>query len=145
VSVSRGAATRPRSARFDWGEDGSRVHATFAVKDEGRSVVAVQHARLADAGEAERMKAMWREHLAAPEVAAGAGRCLTSGSWRRSSASGSSQHVGDEGEHLRRRRVDHVAAVHPRQASVGPRLYAGRCCVTTIPPGSAGDGSVFRR
>ena len=27
-------ATKPRSARFDWGEDGTRVHVTFAAKGE---------------------------------------------------------------------------------------------------------------
>ncbi|HEX5783061.1 MAG TPA: hypothetical protein VFX80_14120 [Solirubrobacteraceae bacterium] len=58
-------ATRPRSARFDWGEDGTRVHVTFIAKDEGRSTVAVEHRRLADADEAERMKVAWRERLAA--------------------------------------------------------------------------------
>jgi hypothetical protein len=58
-------ATRPRSARFDWGEGGGRVHVTFVAKDEGRSTVAVEHRRLADAGEAERMKVAWRERLAA--------------------------------------------------------------------------------
>jgi hypothetical protein len=58
-------ATRPRSARFDWGDEGSRVSVVFDAKDEGRSAVFVEHRRLADAGEAERMKAMWRDHLAA--------------------------------------------------------------------------------
>jgi hypothetical protein len=58
-------ATRPKSARFDWGDDGTRVHATFVAKDEGRSLVAVEHLRLADAGTADRAKAMWREHLTA--------------------------------------------------------------------------------
>jgi hypothetical protein len=58
-------ATRPRSARFDWGEDGTRVHVTFVAKDEGRSTVAVEHRRLADAEAADRMKVAWRERLAA--------------------------------------------------------------------------------
>jgi hypothetical protein len=58
-------ATRPRSARFDWGDDGSRVSVVFDAKDAGRSTVFVEHGRLADAGHAERMKAMWREHLTA--------------------------------------------------------------------------------
>ena len=55
--------TRPRSARFDWGDDGSRVHVTFDAKDEAKSRIVVEHARLADADEAERMKAFWRERL----------------------------------------------------------------------------------
>jgi hypothetical protein len=56
-------ATRPRSARFDWGEGGSRVAVTFAPKGESRSTAALEHARLADASEADRLKAMWRERL----------------------------------------------------------------------------------
>ena len=55
-------ATKPRSARYDWGGNGSRVHVTFLAKD-ASSTVALEHARLADAGEAERMKALWRERL----------------------------------------------------------------------------------
>jgi hypothetical protein len=56
-------ATRPRSARFDWGEDGSRVNVVFAPKGEARSTVTVEHARLADADESERRRAWWRERL----------------------------------------------------------------------------------
>ena len=58
-------ATRPLRARFDWGDDGSRLMVTFAAKGEGRSTAAVSHQRLADAAEAERMKAWWRERVAA--------------------------------------------------------------------------------
>jgi hypothetical protein len=57
-------ATKPRSARFDWGEDGTRVHVAFAAKGEERSTAALQHERLADAAEAERMRAFWRERVA---------------------------------------------------------------------------------
>jgi hypothetical protein len=57
-------ATRPRSARFDWGDDGTRVSVTFAAKDDGRSVVALEHSRLPGPGPAEQRKAFWREHLA---------------------------------------------------------------------------------
>ena len=53
----------PKSARFDWGDDGSRVHVTFDAKDETKSRIVVEHARLADADEAERMKVFWRERL----------------------------------------------------------------------------------
>ena len=55
--------TRPKSARFDWGDDGSRVHVTFDASGEQKSRIVVEHARLADAGEAERMKTLWRERL----------------------------------------------------------------------------------
>src|SRR4051794_20301663 len=56
-------ATRPRSVRFDWGDGASRVHVTLLAKDEAKSVATVEHARLPDAEEAERMKAYWRERV----------------------------------------------------------------------------------
>jgi uncharacterized protein YndB with AHSA1/START domain len=58
-------ATPPRSARFDWGEGGTRVTVTFDGKGGSKSTVALEHSRLADAEEAERMRAFWRERLAA--------------------------------------------------------------------------------
>jgi hypothetical protein len=57
-------ATRPRSARFDWAEGPTRVNVTFLAKGEDKSTVAVEHRRLADAGEADRMKTYWRQRLA---------------------------------------------------------------------------------
>ena len=57
--------TRPKSARFDWDGGESRVNVSFASKGEAKSTVAVEHSRLPDAGEAERMKAYWRERLTA--------------------------------------------------------------------------------
>jgi hypothetical protein len=57
-------ATRPRSARFDWGDGATRVHLTFLAKGEAKSTLALEHIRLADAAEAERMKAFWRERVA---------------------------------------------------------------------------------
>jgi len=61
-------ATRPRSARFDWSGGTTRVHVTFAEKGEARATVVVEHVRLADADEAGRMKAFWRERLSALEA-----------------------------------------------------------------------------
>jgi len=58
-------ATAPRRARFDWGDDGSRVQVAFDPKDGGRGVASLQHRRLPDAAAAERMKAYWRERLEA--------------------------------------------------------------------------------
>jgi hypothetical protein len=57
-------ATKPRSARFDWGGDGTRVHVAFAAKGEAKSTAALSHERLRDGAEAERMKAFWRERVA---------------------------------------------------------------------------------
>jgi hypothetical protein len=58
-------ATRPRSARFDWGDGTSRVIVAFDAKGEQKSTMALQHVRLADGDEAERMKAYWRERVSA--------------------------------------------------------------------------------
>ena len=57
--------TKPRSARFDWGDGETRVRVGFTAKGEAKSTVALAHERLADAQEAEGMKAFWRERLAA--------------------------------------------------------------------------------
>lgn len=56
--------TRPRSARFDWGDGRTRVIVDFAAKGEAKCVVSVSHERLPDAEEAERMKSMWRSSVA---------------------------------------------------------------------------------
>jgi len=58
-------ATRPKSARFDWGKGETRVLVVFDRKGEAKSAVALEHRRLASAEEAERMKTFWRERLAA--------------------------------------------------------------------------------
>jgi uncharacterized protein YndB with AHSA1/START domain len=63
--LSERTATKPRSARFDWGDGETRVHVTFLPKDDGRSTVVVEHRRLHDKRHAEEMKAFWRERLAA--------------------------------------------------------------------------------
>jgi hypothetical protein len=59
--LSERTSTRPKSARFDWGD--SRVNAVFVAKGEASSTVSVEHRRLADPDEAERMKTFWRERL----------------------------------------------------------------------------------
>ena len=58
-------ATRPKSARFDWGAGETRVIVGFSSKGEAKSTVALEHTRLADAEEAERAKTFWRERLTA--------------------------------------------------------------------------------
>jgi uncharacterized protein YndB with AHSA1/START domain len=63
--LSERTATRPKSARFDWGDGQTRVNATFIAKDEKKSTLALEHRRLADAHQAERMKAYWRQRLQA--------------------------------------------------------------------------------
>jgi hypothetical protein len=58
-------ATKPKTARFDWGDGSTRVIVGFTAKGDGKSTVALEHERLPDADEAERMKAYWRERVAA--------------------------------------------------------------------------------
>jgi hypothetical protein len=57
-------ATRPKGARFDWGDGQTRVVVGFTSKDEAKSTVDLQHEKLPDAAEADRMKAFWRERVA---------------------------------------------------------------------------------
>ena len=64
-SLRERTSRRPKSARFDWGDGDTRVNVGFTAKGEDKSTVALQHGRLPDAEEAERMKAWWRERLAA--------------------------------------------------------------------------------
>ncbi len=54
--LSERTALEPRSARFDWGDGETRVNAFFTEKGDAKSAVALQHERLADGAEAERMK-----------------------------------------------------------------------------------------
>jgi hypothetical protein len=57
--------TRPKSARFDWGDSDTRVVVGFEAKGDAKSTAALAHERLPDAEQAERMKAFWRERVAA--------------------------------------------------------------------------------
>jgi hypothetical protein len=61
--LSERTATPPKSARFDWGQGRTRVHVSFLARGETKSTVAVEHRRLADAGQADQMKTYWRERL----------------------------------------------------------------------------------
>jgi len=58
-------ASKPKSARFDWGDGSTRVLVGFTSKGDARSTVALAHERLTDAAEAERMKAFWRDRVSA--------------------------------------------------------------------------------
>jgi hypothetical protein len=62
--LSERTATKPRSARFDWGDGQTRVIVGFEAKGEAKSLVALEHARLPNAKEAERMKTFWRDRVA---------------------------------------------------------------------------------
>ena len=56
-------ATKPKTAHFDWGDGPTRVHVTFTTKDGAKSTATLSHERLANAREAERMKAYWRDRV----------------------------------------------------------------------------------
>lgn len=61
--LSERTATKPKSARFDWGVGDTRVNVTFLDKGREKSTVALEHRRLPDAAEADRMKGYWRQRL----------------------------------------------------------------------------------
>jgi hypothetical protein len=61
--LSERTATKPRSARFDWGDGTTRVHVAFDAKTGDKSRVTLSHQRLADAKEAARMKSFWRDRF----------------------------------------------------------------------------------
>jgi uncharacterized protein YndB with AHSA1/START domain len=57
--------TRPRSARFDWGDGATRLIVGFEAKGPGKSTASLEHERLPDGAEADRVRAFWRERVAA--------------------------------------------------------------------------------
>jgi hypothetical protein len=63
--LSQRTATRPKSARFDWGAAGTRVNVTFLERDATKSTIALEHRRLSDGQQADRTKAYWRARLTA--------------------------------------------------------------------------------
>jgi hypothetical protein len=52
-----------RSARYDFHDGTSRVHAYFVSKGRGKSTVSIQHERLGSAEAVEEMRAFWKERL----------------------------------------------------------------------------------
>ena len=58
-------ASPPKSALYDWENGSTRVIVGFYAKGDGKSQVALEHARLPDADTAEEMKSWWRERVGA--------------------------------------------------------------------------------
>lgn len=52
-----------KSARFDFRQDGTRVHAYFTAKGSAKSTVTIQHERLPNADAVADMRAFWKERL----------------------------------------------------------------------------------
>ena len=65
AKLRKRTAEEGKSARFDWGDDGTRVGVTFLAQGSGKSQVAVEHSKLPDSKTADETKAFWRERLAA--------------------------------------------------------------------------------
>ena len=65
-------ATPNRSLRITWSDGVTNVDVGFTAKGDAKSQVAVEHSKLADAGEVERMKAFWSEALDRLKAALGA-------------------------------------------------------------------------
>jgi uncharacterized protein YndB with AHSA1/START domain len=56
-------ATPARSLRITWSDGRTHVDVTLSAKGEGRGQISLQHGKLADQEEADRMKAHWKEAL----------------------------------------------------------------------------------
>jgi hypothetical protein len=56
-------ATPGKSMRISWKDGESKVDLYFTVKGEKKSAVQLQHSKLSDAEEGERMKGYWKEAL----------------------------------------------------------------------------------
>ena len=65
VEVRVRTATAPKTFRADWAGGPTRIAVGFTPMNETKGRVAVLHERLADAEETDRLKAYWRERLAA--------------------------------------------------------------------------------
>ncbi len=63
VELRERTSTKPKSARFDWGDGPSRVNVGFHPKGAAATIVAVEHIRLPDSASADKTKAWWRERL----------------------------------------------------------------------------------
>jgi pimeloyl-ACP methyl ester carboxylesterase len=72
-------ATRPRSARFDWAGGETRVIVGFEAKGAAKSTVALEHERLPNGEQADRMKTFWRTQLATLALQLEAGEAAATG------------------------------------------------------------------
>ena len=65
AKLRKRTAQEPKSARFDCGDDGSRLAVAVLEQGKAKSQVAVEHSKLADQKTADETKAWWRERLSA--------------------------------------------------------------------------------
>ncbi len=62
-SITVRKATENRSMRITWSESKTCLEVNFYPKGESKSQAVVQHSKLADSEQAERMKLYWKEAL----------------------------------------------------------------------------------
>lgn len=62
-SITVRKATENRSMRITWSDSKTRLEVHFYTKGESKSQAVVQHSKLADSEQAERMKLYWKEAL----------------------------------------------------------------------------------
>jgi hypothetical protein len=65
VKLTVRTATAPKSFRADWEDGSTRIVVGFTAKGDAKAQAAVAHEKLPDADAAVRMKAFWRDRLAA--------------------------------------------------------------------------------
>jgi type III secretory pathway lipoprotein EscJ len=61
-------ATKGRSMRIKWTQNGSNVDVGFTAKGPGKTSVQVSHGKLASAAEVARQKAFWKDALSRLEA-----------------------------------------------------------------------------
>jgi hypothetical protein len=54
-----------KTARFDYGDDGSRVHVYFIPKAASKTTVTIEHERLPEEASVDKMRAFWKDRLQA--------------------------------------------------------------------------------
>jgi uncharacterized protein YndB with AHSA1/START domain len=65
ATVEVGTARPGKSIRATWDDGSTRLVIAFTARGESKSQVAVTHERVPDAGAADKLKAFWRERMAA--------------------------------------------------------------------------------
>src|SRR4029453_16492505 len=65
ATVGVRTARPARSIRANWDDGSTRLVIAFTARGEAKSQVALTHERVPDAGTADKLKAFWRERMAA--------------------------------------------------------------------------------
>jgi hypothetical protein len=65
ATVELRTARPAKSIRANWDDGSTRLVIAFTARGEAKSQVALTHERVPDAGTADKLKAFWRERMAA--------------------------------------------------------------------------------